>query len=217
MKYEDLIYTLYCDFYRQTGKEISKKNVIRYLFSIYREPGFKYVFILRLCQYLNSKKRNLLDKIIFRVLRYKFRKMQYKYGIDIPYITEIKEGFLISHFTGIFINSHVKIGRNCSILQGVTIGNNLYKGRKKVAKIGDNVFIGTGAKIIGSVTIGNNVTIGANAVITKDIPDNSVVAGIPAKIISNKQSIDINRNYKTRNEFFKKLNLNSSMEQAIKS
>lgn len=152
-------------------------------------------------QIFTHEEKNIIEKILFKILKFRFRKLQYKYGIDIPYVTEIKEGFLISHFTGIFVNSHVKIGKNCSILQGVTIGNNLYKGRQSLAVIGDNVFIGAGSKIIGPVTIGDNVTIGANTVVTKDIPDNSVVAGNPAQIVSRKKSVDINRNYKARNEF----------------
>ncbi len=55
--------------------------------------------------------------------------------------------------------------------------------------IGDNVYIGSGAKIIGSVNVGNNVAIGANAVLTKDVPDNAVVVGVPAKVISYKGSM----------------------------
>lgn len=208
MRYKDLIYTLYCDFYRQTGQEFTTIKVFKYIFSISVEPGFKYIFLMRICKYFYMKKKNVIEKILFKILKFRFRKLQYKYGIDIPYVTEIKEGFLISHFTGIVVNSYVKIGRNCSILQGVTIGNNLYKGRENLAIIGDNVFIGAGAKIIGPVTIGDNVTIGANTVVIKDIPDNSVVAGNPAQIVSRKKSVDINRNYKATNEFFASLEIN---------
>ena len=89
---------------------------------------------------------------------------------------------------GIFIASTAKIGRNCTILQQVTIGGNpaTYDGTSPIsqaATIGDDVIIGAGAKIIGNVLIGNGVRIGANAVVTHDIPDRCVVAGIPAKII----------------------------------
>jgi serine O-acetyltransferase len=71
----------------------------------------------------------------------------------------------------------------------VTIGlSNRGEGKIGAPIIGDNVFIGPGAKLFGNITIGNNVAIGANTVITKDIPDNSVVVGSQSKIISSKGS-----------------------------
>lgn len=79
------------------------------------------------------------------------------------------------------IHARAIIGKNCIIGQCVTIG-----GRSKhyeVPKIGDNVYIGAGAKIIGPVQIGNNSVIGAGAVVLKDVPANSIVVGVPAKII----------------------------------
>lgn len=89
---------------------------------------------------------------------------------------------------GIFIASTARLGKNVTILQQVTIGGNpaTYDGSSPIsqaATIGNNVIIGAGAKIIGNVHIGNNVRIGANAVVTHDVPDNCVVAGVPAKII----------------------------------
>jgi serine O-acetyltransferase len=66
--------------------------------------------------------------------------------------------------------------------------------RKGYPVIGDNVYIGPGAKIVGNVHIGNNVAIGANCVVTKDIPDNSVVVGVPGRVISLESSVGyINR------------------------
>ena len=82
------------------------------------------------------------------------------------------------------INPKTIIGNNCNIQQGVTIGNMNRGKRKGSPMIGDNVLIGAGAKIIGNVKVGNNVAIGANAVVVDDIPDNAVVVGIPAKIVS---------------------------------
>ncbi len=79
------------------------------------------------------------------------------------------------------IHSRAVIGKNCIIGANVTIGG---KSRwYEVPVIGDTVDIATGAKILGPIRIGNNVTIGANAVVVKDVPDNCIVAGIPAKII----------------------------------
>lgn len=82
------------------------------------------------------------------------------------------------------INLKSRIGKNCNISQGVTLGVVNRGENKGYPTIGDDVYIGPGAKIVGSVNIGNNVAIGANCVVTKDVPDNSVVVGIPGKVIS---------------------------------
>lgn len=92
--------------------------------------------------------------------------------------TDIGGGLIIQHGFSTIINAK-KIGENCHIYQQVTIG---FNGTEQPV-IGNNVRICCGAKVIGGVNIGNNVVIGANAVVVKDVPDNVVVAGVPAKII----------------------------------
>ena len=77
----------------------------------------------------------------------------------------------------------MKIGKNCEILPMVLIGNKKPDCQGQPIIIGDNCYISAGVIILGPVNIGNNVTIAAGAVVNKDIPDNCVVAGIPAKII----------------------------------
>ncbi|WP_051147630.1 serine O-acetyltransferase [Agarivorans albus] len=83
----------------------------------------------------------------------------------------------------------VIIGENCTILQQVTIGNDLFKGENDLAVIKNNVLIGAGAKIIGPCSIGNNVTIGANSVVVRDVDCDQVVGGIPARHLSSKVSV----------------------------
>lgn len=80
---------------------------------------------------------------------------------------------------GIIISCNAKVGKNCRIFHQVTIGTN----GKGDPVIGDNVEIGAGAKVLGPIMVGNNVKIGANVVITRDIPDNSVVKMIEPQII----------------------------------
>ena len=100
----------------------------------------------------------------------------------------------IGHFGGIIISGGAVIGRNCNISQGVTIGI-AGKGKNRgIPIIGEGVYIGAGAKLIGKIHVGNNVAIGANAVVTKDVPDNAVVGGIPAKIISMNGSFEFINN-----------------------
>jgi serine O-acetyltransferase len=80
------------------------------------------------------------------------------------------------------------IGRNCNISPGVILGKGNRGKNRGYPTLGDNVYIGPGAKIVGGVKIGNNVAIGANCVVTKDIPDGSVVVGVPGRVISQKGS-----------------------------
>jgi serine O-acetyltransferase len=112
------------------------------------------------------------------------------YGCSIPHTAKIGEGTNIGYNgIGVVIHYRAVIGSNCIISPGVTIGGT--SGKKDVPIIGNNVMIGTGAKILGPVKIGNNVVIGANSVVTKDVPDNCMVVGIPAKII--KENIEIKK------------------------
>lgn len=157
------------DMYRYNGAKTFKAMLRNY----FEEPGANYMFWFRLTQKYN----NIILKLILR------RKM-FKFGMEIFPQTKIAEGFYIGHFGGIVINPKVKIGKNCNISQGVTIGRSNRGKYQGVPEIGDNVYIGPGVKIMGGIKIGNNVAIGANAVVTKNFDDDSVIAGVPAKLLS---------------------------------
>lgn len=147
---------------------------------------WKFQILLRKCEYYKNKKGNFLKKIIFMVMFYRFYRFRLKLGFTIP-LNVFGPGLSIAHYGQITVNGNAKIGKNCRIHEGVTIGAT--GGSNKAPILGDNVFIGTGAKIIGDIKIANNVAIGANAVIVKNILEESVtVAGIPAKKISNNDS-----------------------------
>ena len=105
--------------------------------------------------------------------------------VMIPHTVEIGGGLLMGHPECIIINPSVIMGKNATVLHGVTIGGNIGKTRngRSSAIIGDNVLIGAGAKILGPVEIGDNSMIGANAVVIKDVPNNSVVVGNPGKVV----------------------------------
>lgn len=100
----------------------------------------------------------------------------------VPYSTKIGKGSKFAYGAiGVVLHSQTIIGEKVIIGQGVTIGRQLDP--DGIPKIGNNVYISAGARILGGITIGNNVIIGANSVVIKDVPDNSIVAGVPAKII----------------------------------
>jgi len=88
-------------------------------------------------------------------------------------------GFVLIHSYGVVINASVRGGADVKIEHLVTIGAE----RDQSPVLGSNVFIGAGAKIVGGVTVGDNVRIGANAVVTKDVPSNCTAVGVPARVI----------------------------------
>jgi serine O-acetyltransferase len=82
---------------------------------------------------------------------------------------------------GVVIHAKAVIGKNCIIGQQVTIGGRAR--HPEVPRIGDEVYLAGGSKILGPITLGNDVIVGANAVVIRDVPDNTIVAGVPAKVI----------------------------------
>ncbi len=96
---------------------------------------------------------------------------------------EFGPGFVLMHPVGVVINSGVKGGENIVIESGVVIGAARNGLPVEVPRLGDDIFIGSGAKILGGIKIGNNVTIGANAVVIKNVPDGATVVGIPARVV----------------------------------
>ena len=100
----------------------------------------------------------------------------------IPSTSTIGKGSKLAYGgIGVVIHSKSIIGEKVLIGQNTTIGRALDP--QGIPTIGNNVYIGAGARILGSVVVGNNVIIGANSVVTKNIEDNSIVAGVPAKLI----------------------------------
>jgi len=144
----------------------------------FRSPGVQAVIAFRFSQWL-SRQNALLRALLtpLRVLLYDAVRMMW--GIQIGRTARIGEGLYIGHFGNIIVGRTVVMGRNCNVSQGVTIGLAGQGEKRGAPVIGDHVYLAPGAKVYGKIRIGNNVTIGANAVVYKDIPDNAVVVSSP--------------------------------------
>ena len=106
-------------------------------------------------------------------------------GIEIHPAVKIGKNLFIDHGMGIVIGETTVIGDNVSIYQGVTLGGTKWEKKKRHHTIFDNVIIGAGAKVLGPISVGKNSKIGANSVVTKNVPSNTVVIGIPARVVDN--------------------------------
>jgi len=141
----------------------------------------KYLVTLRKLEFYQNNKKNIFYKLLYMYYFFKYRKNCLKYGMYI-FPNTSGPGLLLPHPGFVRIDSIASIGRNCTILPMVLLGKKNPGVQGKI-EIGDDCYISTGVTILGPVKIGNNVTIGAGAVVTKDVPDDAVVGGVPAKII----------------------------------
>lgn len=131
-----------------------------------------------ICKWLKRHKVPLLPKMIKVIMRLMF-------SCDIPIEADIHHTVHFPHNAlGVVIHRGCLIGESSVVYQNVTLGVNLNEDYDNMApKIGKNVIICSGAKVIGNITIEDNCIIGSGAVVTKNIPANSVVGGVPAKVI----------------------------------
>ncbi len=104
-------------------------------------------------------------------------------NVDIHPGATIGRRFFIDHGAGVVIGETAEIGNDVTLYHGVTLGGTSWDQHKRHPTLGDNVLVGAGAKILGAITLGNNVRVGANSVVTKDVPPCCTVIGIPGRII----------------------------------
>ena len=148
--------------------------------------GFWALVVYRFGRWRYGVRPVLLRKLMSGLYKIAFKLVQIVTGIELPCEVEIGRNFVIDHFGGIIISGYAKFGDNCRIRNGVCIG--LARVSDPCAPvIGNNVDIGCGAKLLGRITVGNNVLIGANSVVTRDVPANSVAMGVPAVIKARRQ------------------------------
>ena len=144
-------------------------------------PGVKAVFFHRIANFFCVAKFDLIARIISQFSRFLT-------GIEIHPKAKIGKNLFIDHGMGVVIGETAEIKDNVTIYHMVTLGgispsinSNDQRNIKRHPTLMDNVVVGSGAQILGPVIVGKNAKIGSNAVVTKDVPDNAVMIGIPAK------------------------------------
>lgn len=145
--------------------------------------GFRTLLVYRFGRWRMGIKSKLFRMPLSFLYRQMEKHVRFKYGIELPYTVELGKGVTFEHQHGVVIHGNAVIGDHCIIRQGVTIGNRYMNKPFDAPNIGAHVNIGAGAKILGDIKIGDYATIGANAVVIKDVPAKAIAAGIPARII----------------------------------
>ena len=144
-------------------------------------PGVKAVLFHQLAHFFSVAKFDLAARIISQSSRFLT-------GIEIHPKAKIGKNLFIDHGMGVVIGETSEIGNNVTIYHGVTLGgispsidSDKQRDVKRHPTLKNNVVVGSGAQILGPITVGENAKIGANSVVTKDVPDNAVMVGVPAK------------------------------------
>ena len=155
-------------------------------------PGAKAVFFHKIANFFAIAKFHLVARIISQLSRFLT-------GIEIHPRANIGKNLFIDHGMGVVIGETSEIGDNVTIYHMATLGgispsvnSNDQRNIKRHPTLKDNVVVGSGAQILGPVTVGKNAKIGANAVVTKDVPENAVMVGIPAKNVGETSGSDEN-------------------------
>lgn len=142
-------------------------------------PGPKAVFFHRIGHFFYELR-------LFFFARFVSELSRWLTGIEIHPGAKIGRRLVIDHGMGVVIGETAEIGDDCIIFHGVTLGGTKFDPIKRHPTIGNRVMIGTGAKILGPVRIGDHVRVGANAMVTKDVPAHMTVIGNPAEIRPNR-------------------------------
>lgn len=158
-----------------------KQDVARYggWSAFLREQSLWAVLWYRIGCQLDRTKPAALRRIVLSPWWVGFRFIEMLTGVSLPVGAQIGGGLRIWHFGGVFINSGTTIGQNCTLRQGVTVGNRSPDGGAPV--IGNEVELGAYAQVLGNVTVGDGVSIGAMSLVITDVPAYHVAVGIPAK------------------------------------
>jgi len=145
-------------------------------------PGFRALAVHRFGVWRMRVRPKLLRAPLSVLYRSMFRYVRNCYGIELPYSAEVGRRVVFEHQGAVVIHGSAKIGDECIIRQGVTLGNRSLARPKEAPVLGARVNVGAGAKILGAVVVGDDAVIGANAVVLCDVPAGALAVGVPAVI-----------------------------------
>ena len=165
--------TIHDDIQSVLDRDPAARNTLEVLLCY---PGLHAIWAHRLSHRLWKNGYKLLARILSQTMRLIT-------GIEIHPGATLGHGFFIDHGMGVVIGETAEVGNNVTLYHGVTLGGTSLHKTKRHPTIGDNVVIGAGAKVLGAITIGNNSRIGANAVVIKSTPPDSVVVGVPGQVV----------------------------------
>jgi len=168
------IKTIWRDIHSVLERDPAARNVLEILLCY---PGLHAVWGHRLTHWL--WKHNI--KVVARWISQLLRGLT---GIEIHPGASLGPGFFIDHGMGVVIGETAEIGADVTLYHGVTLGGTSLAKVKRHPTIGDRVVIGAGAKVLGAIEIGDDSRIGANAVVVRSVPPNSVVVGVPGQIVT---------------------------------
>ncbi|MBX3304069.1 MAG: serine O-acetyltransferase [Nitrospira sp.] len=138
--------------------------------------GFHALLTYRVSHWLKVRGVPILPRVLSQLARWLT-------GVEIHPSAKIGTGFFIDHGMGVVVGETAEIGDYVTLFQGVTLGGTGKERGKRHPTLGNHVVVGAGAKILGGIKIGDNVKIGANSVVLKNVPANSTVIGVPARVI----------------------------------
>jgi len=139
-------------------------------------PGLHAVWLHRSAHWFWNRGLRLIGRFISHLNRFLT-------GIEIHPAARLGPGLFIDHGMGVVIGETSEVGENVTIYQGVTLGGTSLERKKRHPTIGNNVVIGSGAKILGPFMVGDNSKIGSGSVVVKEVPPDSVVVGVPGRVI----------------------------------
>ncbi|OFX13615.1 MAG: serine O-acetyltransferase [Armatimonadetes bacterium RBG_16_58_9] len=164
------------DNFRSDWKAVFRNDpAARNAFEVMTYAGLHAITWHRVAHFFLRHRLKLLARVISQINRFMT-------GIEIHPGARIGRGFFIDHGMGVVIGETAEIGDNCLLYHGVTLGGVSLEKKKRHPTLGNNVVVGAGAKVLGPINIGDNAQVGANAVVLKDVPPDSIVVGIPGRV-----------------------------------